>query len=392
MSKYQELVKSFDNIRKISQDFFIYGYNGRGDFPFVSDRMYDNELRRIKSYLKNFVKTTQTKDKKTISISSNTVYESSNPLFPLFYGKSFTTKDCFLHFTLIDILADYQLKSLNEIYDELIEEYDCQDMDIMTVRNKLHEYSDLGLINIFKKGKKNVFSLQKQITLDDDLIDAIVFFQNILPCGYILTPITKNKKSNFLYKQVFFSNVLDDEYVLVLLKAIEEKASIAIKQRGKRNQFTKKGVPSGIYHNMITGRRYVKLLHKETYSMIRIDKIDEINYLEYNLKIEDTIDDLKTISVIIHVDDSEQFIIERIYREIDKDNIDSIDDNTYRLNFKTSNLYDLIPYIRTYFGRIVYIECSDKLIEKKIKQDLMETLDLYNDGEEDVSWNIWEIL
>ena len=52
MSKYQELVKSFDNIRKISNNFFVYGYSGRGDFNFISDRTYDNELRHIKSYLK----------------------------------------------------------------------------------------------------------------------------------------------------------------------------------------------------------------------------------------------------------------------------------------------------------------------------------------------------
>lgn len=385
MSKYQELVKSFDNIRKISQDFFIYGYNGRGDFPFVSDRMYDNELRRIKSYLKNFVKTTQTKEKKTIAISSNTVHESINPLFPLFYGKSFTNKDCFLHFTIIDILANYEKKSLNEIYDELLDEYDCADMDIMTVRNKLHEYVDIGLINLSKDGKKNVYSLQSPIVLNDDIINAIVFFQNIIPCGYILTPIVNNKKSNFLYRQVFFANVLDDEYVLVLLKAIEEKKSIAIRQRGKKHEFVKKGVPCGIYHNMITGRRYVKLLHKETFSMVRIDKIEEIDYLKYDLTINSMQEELNKIIVTINVEDSEQFIIERIYREIDKDNIETIDDNTYNLIFKTHNLYDLIPYIRTYFGRIIKIECSDKLIEKKLRSDLLDTLNIYNDGDEDVS-------
>ena len=170
MSKYQELVKSFDNIRKISQDFFIYGYNGRGDFPFISDRMYDNELRRIKSYLKNYVITTQTKDKKTISISSNTIYDTINPLFELFSGKSFTSKDCFLHFVLLDILSNYKTKTLNEIYDEILDNYDPIDLDIMTVRNKLHEYIDLGIIMLSKENNKNLYTLQNQIIIDDKLI------------------------------------------------------------------------------------------------------------------------------------------------------------------------------------------------------------------------------
>ena len=168
-------------------------------------------------------------------------------------------------------------------------------------------------------------------------------------------------------------------------KAIEEKKSIAIRQRGKKHEFVKKGVPCGIYHNMITGRRYVKLLHKETFSMIRIDKIEEIDYLKYDLTINSMQEELNKIIVTINVEDSEQFIIERIYREIDKDNIETIDDNTYNLIFKTHNLYDLIPYIRTYFGRIIKIECSDKLIEKKLRSDLLDTLNIYNDGDEDVS-------
>lgn len=381
MSKYQELVKSFDNIRKISQDFFIYGYNGRGDFPFISDRMYDNELRRIKSYLKNYVITTQTKDKKTISISSNTIYDTINPLFELFSGKSFTSKDCFLHFVLLDILSNYKTKTLNEIYDEILDNYDPIDLDIMTVRNKLHEYIDLGIIMLSKENNKNLYTLQNQIIIDDKLIETLIFFQNIVPLGYILNPITSNKKSSYIYKQVFFSNVLDDEYVLILLNAIENKQPILIKQRGRKNNVIVKGMPIGIYQNMITGRRYLKVMKKGNSVFVRIDKIEEVSYLDTEYTLFEENNKKEYIKVLIHIDDNEMFIVDRIYREINEENITKIDENTYQFTLYYSNLFDSIPYVRSYFGRILKLESDNKQVLTKLQRDLFSTISLYEDGE-----------
>lgn len=381
MSKYQELVKSFDNIRKISQDFFIYGYNGRGDFPFISDRMYDNELRRIKSYLKNYVITTQTKDKKTISISSNTIYDTINPLFELFSGKSFTSKDCFLHFVLLDILSNYKTKTLNEIYDEILDNYDPIDLDIMTVRNKLHEYIDLGIIILSKENNKNLYTLQNQIIIDDKLIETLIFFQKIVPLGYILNPITSNKKSSYIYKQVFFSNVLDDEYVLILLNAIENKQPILIKQRGRKNNVIVKGMPIGIYQNMITGRRYLKVMKKGNSVFVRIDKIEEVSYLDTEYTLFEENNKKEYIKVLIHIDDNEMFIVDRIYREINEENITKIDENTYQFTLYYSNLFDSIPYVRSYFGRILKLESDNKQVLTKLERDLFSTISLYEDGE-----------
>lgn len=381
MSKYQELVKSFDNIRKISQDFFIYGYNGRGDFPFISDRMYDNELRRIKSYLKNYVITTQTKDKKTISISSNTIYDTINPLFELFSGKSFTSKDCFLHFVLLDILSNYKTKTLNEIYDEILDNYDPIDLDIMTVRNKLHEYIDLGIIILSKENNKNLYTLQNQIIIDDKLVETLIFFQNIVPLGYILNPITSNKKSSYIYKQVFFSNVLDDEYVLILLNAIGNKQPILIKQRGRKNNVIVKGMPIGIYQNMITGRRYLKVMKKGNSVFVRIDKIEKVSYLDTEYTLFEENNKKEYIKVLIHIDDNEMFIVDRIYREINEENIIKIDENTYQFTLYYSNLFDSIPYVRSYFGRILKLESDNKQVLTKLERDLFSTISLYEDGE-----------
>lgn len=49
---YQELIKNFEKIRTYMIDFYVYGFKSRQDFDQKSLRSYDNERRRIESYLK----------------------------------------------------------------------------------------------------------------------------------------------------------------------------------------------------------------------------------------------------------------------------------------------------------------------------------------------------
>jgi hypothetical protein len=114
MAGYSELIKNFEKIRNFTRDFFVYGLRGRGDYRSVSARSYDNERRRIESYLsENIVKRHDSKGK-TISISSNTTAKTSNPLFKIWQTKSFTKRDCFLHFGILDILSVNQSLSVND--------------------------------------------------------------------------------------------------------------------------------------------------------------------------------------------------------------------------------------------------------------------------------------
>ena len=46
-----ELVKNFDNIRMVMRDFYVYGFKSKADFNDKSGRTYDNDRRRIESWL-----------------------------------------------------------------------------------------------------------------------------------------------------------------------------------------------------------------------------------------------------------------------------------------------------------------------------------------------------
>ncbi|MDE6897102.1 MAG: hypothetical protein K2P43_13150, partial [Lachnospiraceae bacterium] len=68
MSEFQELIKSFQKSRNYVRDFLIYGFKSRDDFSIKSGRTYDNERRRIESWLSEYIQTEYGPQGKTVSL------------------------------------------------------------------------------------------------------------------------------------------------------------------------------------------------------------------------------------------------------------------------------------------------------------------------------------
>ncbi|HWT76635.1 MAG TPA: hypothetical protein VN258_18200 [Mobilitalea sp.] len=81
MSEFSELIKNFDKIRDYMRDFYIYGFKTRSDFQYKSLRTYDNERRRIESWLGDLIRFDTSKKGKQIAISLDSGQLSANPLY-----------------------------------------------------------------------------------------------------------------------------------------------------------------------------------------------------------------------------------------------------------------------------------------------------------------------
>lgn len=85
MSEFHELIKSFAKSREYVRDFFVYGFKTRDEFGGWSGRTYDNERRRLESWLSGYVRqeyagSGTTKGKNIyLSIDSNLL--DTNPLY-----------------------------------------------------------------------------------------------------------------------------------------------------------------------------------------------------------------------------------------------------------------------------------------------------------------------
>jgi len=80
---YNELIKNFGRIRDYMRDFYVYGFKSRSDFDIKSGRSYDNERRRIESYLGDYMSFRQTSSGKTVFISIDSRNTEHNPLTQL---------------------------------------------------------------------------------------------------------------------------------------------------------------------------------------------------------------------------------------------------------------------------------------------------------------------
>ena len=68
MSSYNELIKNFEKVRSYIHDFYIYGFKTREQYDKKSLRSYDDERRRIESWLGEYVKSNRSDEGKNIFI------------------------------------------------------------------------------------------------------------------------------------------------------------------------------------------------------------------------------------------------------------------------------------------------------------------------------------
>ena len=114
---YSELIKSFEKIRDYMRDFYVYGFKSREDYTKKSARSYDDERRRIESWLGGYMAFRHTAEGKNVFISVDNRSVTFNPLHNAWKAKSFTDKDIVLHFCVLDILADGAALRVGEITD-----------------------------------------------------------------------------------------------------------------------------------------------------------------------------------------------------------------------------------------------------------------------------------
>ena len=155
---YSELIKNFNRIRDYMREFYVYGFKSREEYTKKSARSYDNERRRIESWLGDYMKFRQEPDGKRVFLSIDSRLSHHNPLYTAWKAKSFTDGDITLHFILLDILHSPEitlpLAEITALVDDYLQGFRQPKLfDTSTVRKKLKEYIAAGVIVAQKQGK-----------------------------------------------------------------------------------------------------------------------------------------------------------------------------------------------------------------------------------------------
>ena len=187
---YSELIKSFERIRNYMREFYVYGFKSREEYGLKSARSYDNERRRIESWLGDYMSFHQDASGKNVFLSVDSRRIPHNPLHKAFKAKSFTDKDITLHFYIMDLLADGSTLSSKEIVDRINDDYLSKfsgsfALDESTVRKKLKEYETIGLLKSEKSGREVLYQRTDDALDLTSWADALAFFSEEDPVGVV---------------------------------------------------------------------------------------------------------------------------------------------------------------------------------------------------------------
>ncbi len=418
---YSELIKNLDTLRTYIRSFYIYGFKTKDKFFAKSSRTYDDEKRRLENYLSGYMTFRPDENGKVSFLSIDSRRAAHNPLHKIFKAKSFTAMDISLHFMLMDILEGNCKKTLNQILDEINEKYlEGFSSELMpeesTLRKKLNEYEELGLICSEKNGKAMLY-FRSPMTSLDSLGDVLSFFSEIAPCGVVgsflfdkLCAAERKASEIFQYKHHYITSTIESDFVEQVFQAIRERRSLIVEQKRAEDErtFPNQVVPLMVYQSTQGGRMYLMAYRPwgKYFLALRFDYIvamktgevyegfsqkrAEFEALRKNiwgvaLKQNKKRNDTATAHVTfrVHFGEDEKFIYQRLLREKRCGTVTLLDDNNAQFDADIFDPMEIIPWARTFICRITFFDCSEKRVDRMFYGDIRKMYRLYSgEGEE----------
>ena len=419
---YSELIKNLDTLRSYIRSFYIYGFKRRDQFFGKSLRTYDDEKRRLENYLDGYMAFRTDENGKVTFLSIDSRRTAHNPLYKIFKAKSFTAMDISLHFMLMDILADGEMKTLNQFLDEIndiyLKDFSSESMpEESTLRKKLKEYVDLGLISSIKEGKVMRYG-RKPMTELDGLEDGLSFFSETAPCGVVgsflydkLTPKAQENSGIFQFKHHYITASIESDFVAQVFDAIREHRFLTIEQKRSEDErtFPNEVVPLMVYQSTQAGRMYLMAYRPngKYFLALRFDYIvavktggvyagfeqkrSEFEELRKHiwgvaLKQNKKHNDASTAHVTfrIHFEKEEKFIYQRLLRERRCGTVTLLDENNAQFDADVFDPLEMIPWVRSFICRITYFDCSEAGIARHFYADIRKMNQLYLEREDAV--------
>ena len=405
---YSELIKDFKRIRTYLRDFYVYGFKARSDFSEKSARSYDNERRRVESWMGEYVSFSQDSRGKRIFLSMDSRSIPHNPLYRAFRAKSFTTKDILLHFCLLDLFRDQDTVELRDILPLLEESYPniigSLVMDEKTLRLKAQELADMGVLKREKQGRKILYRLMPDSVSLDSLADAIDFYSEALPLGvvgsYLLDKLNR-EDSAFRFKHHYPMQAIDSEVMAGLLDAIQQRCAVEVTVLNPANgEVRRENTPIRIYVSTETGREYAVMWshREEKFYLTRIDRIMAVKLLSENPRWQQLSEDfqkqaphiwgmssrtaggiqqLQWLEMEIVFGPDEPFILQRLNREKRCASLTKLEEGRYLIRAEVFDPYEMMPWILSFTGRIARLESSDPRVMKDYRANLRSWEELY---------------
>lgn len=280
---------------------------------------------------------------------------------------------------------------------------------MQTVRRKCNAYHKEGLLNKEKNGKTVVFSLDNSPVLwlksNKNILDALSFYQMAgsfgMTANYLLEHLDSENQT-FRVKHSFFVHTLEDEVLFAILNAMNEKMSVMLETRSSKNgmENTAFCVPLQIFTSTRSGRRFLcgYVNKSRRFSCYRLDTVKRVTPMEKAGDYDELLNKLNAnreklwgvsfqgksrnhldrLTLTLKVmEPSENYIVDRLKREGRGGTVTKTDENIYQYETEVFDCNEMLPWIRTFTGRILSLKCTDESVEKRFYQDLQTMYGMY---------------
>ena len=397
---YRELIKNMEGIRGLLRDVYVNGFRGREDVRFMSKRSYDDDVRRIRDWLEGYTASYYTETGKKAYLLIDNRLGEPNPLYRIFRAKSFTDLDITLHFCLLDMLQEgpKTAAECTELFcGRYLEDEAFPLPDEGTVRNKLREYAEVGILTAEKQGKKLLYAFPPQTIDLSSWKDAVDLFSESDPLGVIGSFFPKEGPSLFRFKHRYLLGALDSEVMLALFRCMREKrmAELTVTSRSGRKRVTEV-CPVRFYLSTQTGRQYLLGLNRDNrrFEFVRLDRIHsvragapvldpeklEARWAEWSRTqwgVSTGGGKTDRVTMVVFAGPWERHIVQRLQREKRLGTVTQVDEQHWKYEAEVSNAEEMLHWVRTFIGRIESFECSNPAVMERWRNDLQKMAEMY---------------
>ena len=345
-------------------------------------------------------------------------FVEQNPLFDIWKMCHFKPEYMTRDFALFDLLFTKEYKDGLSDYDLKSDDSGKNRLEFYTGKPISHKQLNLYIPKLITTGilkakdssnsegklLKSSYKLadtkrlQNLVKNNPEILAAIQFASETFPCGvigsYIIDSIGKeDTPSIFHFKHHFIYNTLDSEVIYTSLSAINEKRYISIK---KRDNNIIKVIPIQVRFSARDGRSYLVYYANCHFNIANFENIISIKkqkeypdfdslIMQYNSfkkglwgkSINPDEDKREHVNFTIQFNENEMYALKRLQREAFLGKIEC-NKNEATFSFELFDSKELIPWIRSYFGRITEFNFENKRLQHQLTDEIEKMYAMYN--------------
>ena len=417
-------ISDVNMLRDFVREIYVESFHARDDHISIhsaSGRSEGEAKSRLHAFFEEHFITKNSKNEDILKFDSRLVPQ--NPLFAIWKMCHFKPEYLTRDFALFDLLSQKE-------YEDGLSDYDlkCDDsgknlLGFYTDKPISHTQLDLYIPSLLNNGiikaeesikndgrlLKRTYKLvdtkelQNLIKNNPEILSAIQFASETFPCGvigsYIIDSIDMQDCLPIItFKHHVIYNTLDSEAIYTIFSAINEKRSVIIKWKEKIISVT----PIQVRFCARDGRSYlVYYTDDEQYkgfnianfeNIVSVKKLEKCSYFDsliadYNSirtnlwgkSIKPGINKTEHIDFTIQYNNTEMYALKRLQRETFSGQIkNNPNKNEATFSAELFDSQELIPWIRSYFGRITQFHFKNEELQQQLENEIEEMYARYN--------------